>query len=72
VLDPQPTPRTLPPRPPDPRLAARPIQATATSWGFSRPGDFTRAFRGAYGMSPSEYRHALSGGAECWSAPPVR
>ncbi|MDX3224636.1 helix-turn-helix domain-containing protein [Streptomyces sp. ME19-01-6] len=41
----------------DPRLATRPIQAIAAKWGFSRPGDFTRAFRGAYGMSPSEYRH---------------
>ncbi|MFI1336056.1 helix-turn-helix domain-containing protein [Streptomyces sp. NPDC020845] len=41
----------------NPRLAGRPIQATAATWGFSRPGDFTRAFRSAYGVSPSEYRH---------------
>ncbi|MFI0728196.1 helix-turn-helix domain-containing protein [Streptomyces sp. NPDC021225] len=41
----------------DPRLAARPIHAIAAGWGFPRPGDFTRAFRGAYGLPPREYRH---------------
>ncbi|WP_262698082.1 MULTISPECIES: AraC family transcriptional regulator [Streptomyces] len=41
----------------DPRLATRPIHAIAARWGFGRPADFTRAFRTAYGLPPSEYRH---------------
>ncbi|MEU1789862.1 helix-turn-helix domain-containing protein [Streptomyces sparsogenes] len=46
----------------DPRLAARPIQAVAARWGFSRPADFTRAFRAAYGVPPSEYRRHRTAG----------
>ncbi|WP_037252258.1 helix-turn-helix domain-containing protein [Kibdelosporangium aridum] len=45
----------------DPHLAARPIHAIAASLGFSRPADFTRAFRAAYGTSPTEYRRAELG-----------
>ncbi|MFI1018711.1 helix-turn-helix domain-containing protein [Streptomyces sp. NPDC020965] len=37
-------------------LDSRPIHVIASSCGFSRPADFTRAFRAAYGMPPSEYR----------------
>ncbi|SFY51820.1 AraC-like ligand-binding domain-containing protein [Streptomyces sp. F-1] len=40
----------------DPRLASRPVHATAARWGFPRAADFTRAFRTAYGTTPSEYR----------------
>ncbi|MFJ3231234.1 helix-turn-helix domain-containing protein [Streptomyces sp. NPDC086787] len=40
----------------DPGLRALPIQAVAARWGYSRPGDFTRAFRTAHGMAPSEVR----------------
>ncbi|MDT3397950.1 helix-turn-helix domain-containing protein [Streptomyces sp. B1866] len=40
----------------DPRLASRPIHAIATSWGFPRAEDFTRAFRTAYGIPPRDYR----------------
>ncbi|MFI2644227.1 helix-turn-helix domain-containing protein [Streptomyces sp. NPDC018610] len=40
----------------DPRLATRPAHAIAARWGFHRPADFTRAFRGRYGVTPSDYR----------------
>lgn len=40
----------------DPLLHARPVHAIAAKWGFVRPADFTRVFRAAYGMPPSEYR----------------
>jgi len=40
----------------DPALALRPIAAIAARWGFSSAADFSRAFRTAHGMSPSEYR----------------
>lgn len=42
----------------DPALAARPIQAVAARWGFAHPPDFTRAFRTAYGSTPTDYRRA--------------
>lgn len=41
----------------DPRLAARPVHATAARWGFIRPADFTRAFRTQYGITPSDCRN---------------
>ncbi|MDT0461162.1 AraC family transcriptional regulator [Streptomyces sp. DSM 41527] len=45
----------------DPVLVATPIRAIAARWGFSRAADFTRVFRAAYGMPPSDYRnHALT------------
>jgi AraC-like DNA-binding protein len=34
----------------------RPIHEIAARWGFRRPADFSRLFRAAYGMSPTEYR----------------
>jgi AraC-like DNA-binding protein len=40
----------------DPRLAARSIHAIATRWGFTSPAHFSRAFRGAYGFSPRQFR----------------
>lgn len=40
----------------DPLLHRRPVHAIAAKWGFIRPADFTRVFRAAYGMPPSEYR----------------
>ncbi|MER6531555.1 helix-turn-helix domain-containing protein [Streptomyces sp. NPDC001508] len=42
----------------DPLLATRPVHAIAARWGFHRPADFTRAFRTAYGITPTEYRSA--------------
>jgi AraC-like DNA-binding protein len=47
----------------DPELRTTPIHAIAARWGIVRASDFTRAFRGAYGLSPKEYRfQALSAG----------
>ena len=40
----------------DPRLARRPIRAVGARWGFRDSADFSRAFRAAYGMPPSDYR----------------
>ncbi|CAL9334193.1 helix-turn-helix domain-containing protein [Streptomyces sp. enrichment culture] len=40
----------------DPALDHRTIAATAARWGFRDPADFSRAFRRAYGVSPSEVR----------------
>ncbi|MFF4009676.1 helix-turn-helix domain-containing protein [Streptomyces sp. NPDC001717] len=39
-----------------PELLGRPIGAIATRWGFGNPAVFSRAFREAYGISPSERR----------------
>ncbi|MEU0970144.1 helix-turn-helix domain-containing protein [Streptomyces sp. NPDC005917] len=41
----------------DPLLRRRPIHAISTRWGLTDPAHFSRVFRAAYGMSPSEYRH---------------
>lgn len=41
---------------PDPVLRATPIHAIGARWGFPRAAEFSRAFRAAYGMSPSEVR----------------
>jgi len=35
-----------------------PIAAIATHWGFTDPGHFTRRFRHAYGMPPSDWRRS--------------
>jgi AraC-like DNA-binding protein len=40
----------------DPALRAMPVHAVAARWGFPRPAEFTRAFRTAYGLPPSELR----------------
>jgi AraC-like DNA-binding protein len=40
----------------DPSLAARPVHAIAARWGFRQAPDFTRAFRAAYGTTPTDYR----------------
>ncbi|WP_329213271.1 AraC family transcriptional regulator [Streptomyces sp. NBC_01485] len=40
----------------DPRLRALPIHAVAARRGFPRAAEFTRAFRTAYGLPPSEVR----------------
>ncbi|MFK0219747.1 helix-turn-helix domain-containing protein [Streptomyces vinaceus] len=47
-----------------PDLAARPVQAIAARWGFSGPVVFSRSFREAYGLSPTEFR-ALSVKQSC-------
>jgi AraC-like DNA-binding protein len=39
------------------------VHTIAARWGIPRASDFTRAFRTAYGISPTEYRfQALSEG----------
>jgi AraC-like DNA-binding protein len=40
----------------DPAQRAVPVGAIGARWGYPRPSDFTRAFRAATGMAPSEYR----------------
>ncbi|WP_143674173.1 helix-turn-helix transcriptional regulator, partial [Streptomyces caniscabiei] len=40
----------------NPALSTTPVHTIATRWGLPRASDFTRAFRGAYGVSPTEYR----------------
>ncbi|AJT69086.3 helix-turn-helix domain-containing protein [Streptomyces chattanoogensis] len=40
----------------DPHLRHLTVHAIAARWGFSRPADFSRAFRTAVGMPPSDYR----------------
>ncbi|MEU6775209.1 AraC family transcriptional regulator [Streptomyces sp. NPDC046759] len=43
----------------DPGLGKLPVHAVAARWGYPRPGDFTRAFRTAHGITPSELRHQV-------------
>lgn len=40
----------------DPALRALPVHTVAARWGFPRAAEFTRAFRGAFGVPPSELR----------------
>ncbi|MFJ3629139.1 helix-turn-helix domain-containing protein [Streptomyces albidoflavus] len=42
----------------DPALGAVPVHHIAARWGFRDHSTFTRAFRGAYGMAPREYRRS--------------
>ncbi|MGW1296702.1 AraC family transcriptional regulator [Streptomyces sp. NPDC002533] len=42
----------------DPGLADTPVHAIAARCGFGSPAHFSRVFRAAHGMSPSDYRHA--------------
>ncbi|WP_371661783.1 helix-turn-helix domain-containing protein [Streptomyces sp. NBC_00280] len=54
----------------DPSLGSRTIHSIAARWGFQRPADFTRSFRAAYGMPPSDYRAlALPSGPSGHMAP---
>ena len=40
----------------DPALASRPVSAVAARWGLVNPAHFSRAFRAAYGVSPTTHR----------------
>jgi AraC-like DNA-binding protein len=40
----------------DPRLRHHPVHVVAARWGFPHPAEFTRAFRLAHGLPPSDYR----------------
>ncbi|MFJ6614977.1 AraC family transcriptional regulator [Streptomyces sp. NPDC091289] len=49
----------------DPALAHTPLHTIAARCGFGAPAHFSRVFRAAHGMSPSDYRHVrLREGAE--------
>ncbi|MFC4562424.1 AraC family transcriptional regulator [Nocardiopsis mangrovi] len=41
----------------DPALCHMSVGAIGHRWGFPRPAAFTRAFRTAHGMTPTDYRH---------------
>ncbi|WP_327257785.1 helix-turn-helix domain-containing protein [Streptomyces sp. NBC_01244] len=45
-----------------PELAAHRVQSIAARWGFGGPVVFSRSFREAYGLTPSEYRALSAGG----------
>nr|WP_240968549.1 helix-turn-helix domain-containing protein [Streptomyces sp. HNM0575] len=49
----------------DPGMRATPIHAIAARWGFVRAADFTRAFRAAYGRTPSDYRREALDVRQC-------
>jgi AraC-like DNA-binding protein len=42
----------------DPELGHQPVFAIGTRWGFVSPSHLSRAFRGAFGQSPTAYREA--------------
>ncbi|MFD7497176.1 helix-turn-helix domain-containing protein [Streptomyces sp. NPDC059832] len=44
----------------DPALHDTPVSAIGARWGYARASDFTRAFRTATGMTPTEYRGSNS------------
>ncbi|WP_262403325.1 AraC family transcriptional regulator [Actinomadura sp. CNU-125] len=41
----------------DPALRAVPVHRIAAMWGFTHHSAFSRAFRDAFGLAPSDYRH---------------
>jgi AraC-like DNA-binding protein len=45
----------------DPALADRPVSAIGARWGLANAAHFSRAFRAAYGVAPTEYRLTGSG-----------
>ncbi|MFG2531430.1 helix-turn-helix domain-containing protein [Streptomyces sp. NPDC048516] len=48
----------------DTALRHTPVHTIAARWGFPRAADFTRAFRTAYGMPPTDYRNEVCRAAE--------
>uniref|UniRef100_A0AAU2JSM8 Helix-turn-helix domain-containing protein n=1 Tax=Streptomyces sp. NBC_00049 TaxID=2903617 RepID=A0AAU2JSM8_9ACTN len=46
-----------------PELAGRPVHEIAARWCFTNAPAFSRAFRGAYGISPTDVRRAAAGAA---------
>ncbi|MEU1192038.1 helix-turn-helix domain-containing protein [Streptomyces sp. NPDC005859] len=49
----------------DLQLSDKPIGFLAARWGFVHASEFTRAFRGAYGIPPSTYRQEVLHGKRC-------
>ncbi|MCX4981334.1 AraC family transcriptional regulator [Streptomyces sp. NBC_00572] len=54
-----------------PELLTFPVHAIAARWGFSGPAVFSRSFREAYGVSPTEFR-AWTLGSRSGPAPSVK
>ncbi|MER6997223.1 AraC family transcriptional regulator [Streptomyces sp. NPDC000410] len=52
----------------DPALGHLTIHTIAARWGYPQPDRFSRAFRTATGMSPSEYRAAMRSSARSHTA----
>lgn len=48
----------------DPALQATPVHTIAARWGFPRATDFSRAYRTAYGATPTDHRHQALHGHE--------
>ncbi|WP_426004326.1 helix-turn-helix domain-containing protein [Paenarthrobacter sp. NyZ202] len=46
----------------DPRLQTRPVSVVGMHWGFTDASSFSRAFKSAFGYSPSEYRYSYRPG----------
>ncbi|GAA1987410.1 AraC family transcriptional regulator [Kitasatospora viridis] len=46
----------------DPAQRTTPVHTVAARWGFRHASDFTRAFRTAYGISPTDHRHHAAKG----------
>jgi AraC-like DNA-binding protein len=44
----------------DPALWHTPVSTIAARWGFASPAHFSRAFRAAHGLPPTEYRTLLT------------
>jgi len=44
----------------DRTVGDRPVSAIAARWGLTDPAQFSRAFRAAYGVPPTEYRRAAN------------
>ncbi len=45
----------------DPALRRQPVSAIGARWGLPEPAHFSRLFRTAYGVPPSEYRRTMAG-----------
>lgn len=45
----------------DPAQRATPVHVIGARWGFPRAADFTRSFKGTYGVPPSEFRDGARG-----------
>lgn len=43
----------------DPSLRSMAVHRIASRWGFGHAADFTRAFRTAYGLTPTDYRGSV-------------
>jgi AraC-like DNA-binding protein len=53
----------------DPRRSLEPVSRIGARWGFASPGQFSRDFRTAYGLPPTEYR--AIGLGELRASPPA-